>query len=63
ASKRENLTEDQKRENHINSEKKRRKVISTGFENLGLIVPPPNTGITSKSAVLESTVLFLQELM
>lgn len=63
AAKRENLTEDQKRENHINSEKKRRKVISTGFDNLGHIVPAVRGGNASKSAVLESTVLFLQELL
>ncbi|PSR93663.1 hypothetical protein BD289DRAFT_480975 [Coniella lustricola] len=63
AAKRENLTEDQKRENHINSEKKRRKVISVGFDNLGHIVPAANGGNTSKSAVLEATVAFIQELM
>lgn len=63
AVKRENLTEDQKRENHINSEKKRRKVIQTGFDNLGHLVPSLKGGNPSKSAMLESTVIFLQELL
>ncbi|TVY85938.1 hypothetical protein LAWI1_G008655, partial [Lachnellula willkommii] len=36
---RENLTEDQKRENHIKSEQKRRTLIREGFEDLGELVP------------------------
>ncbi|KUI67094.1 hypothetical protein VM1G_03232 [Cytospora mali] len=63
AVKRENLTEDQKRENHINSEKKRRKVIQVGFENLSHIVPDIKGGNPSKSAMLEATVAWLQDLL
>lgn len=63
ASKRENLTEDQKRENHINSEKKRRKVIQTGFDNLGILVPNLKGGNQSKSIMLDSTVAFIKELL
>lgn len=64
AVRRDNLTEVQKRENHINSEKKRRKVIQVGFENLGVIVPGLGLGGNlSKSAMLETTVAFLQELL
>lgn len=63
AVKRENLTEDQKRENHINSEKKRRKVIQVGFENLSYIVPDIKGGNPSKSAMLEATVAWLQDLL
>lgn len=36
---RENLTEEQKRENHIKSEQKRRTLIREGFEDLGELVP------------------------
>ena len=63
AAKRENLTEDQKRENHINSEKKRRKVIQTGFENLAVMVPAIKGGNPSKSAMLEAAVAWLEELL
>ncbi|KAG8160532.1 hypothetical protein KVR01_010068 [Diaporthe batatas] len=63
AAKRENLTEDQKRENHINSEKKRRKVIQTGFENLAVIVPAIKGSNPSKSAMLEAAVAWLEELL
>lgn len=62
-SKRENLTEDQKRENHINSEKKRRKVIQTGFDNLGILVPNLKGGNQSKSIMLDSTVAFIKDLL
>lgn len=63
AAKRENLTDNQKRENHINSEKKRRKVIQTGFENLAVMVPAIKGGNPSKSAMLEAAVAWLEELL
>lgn len=64
AVRRDNLTEEQKRSNHINSEKKRRKVIQVGFENLGVIVPGLTSGGNpSKSAMLETSVTFLQDLL
>ncbi|CZT17281.1 uncharacterized protein RCC_03115 [Ramularia collo-cygni] len=39
AKKRENLTEDQKRKNHIHSEKKRREIIQQGYADLNKLVP------------------------
>lgn len=60
---RENLTEDQKRENHIKSEQKRRTLIREGFEDLGELVPGLRGGGFSKSAVLIMTADWLEELM
>lgn len=39
AKKRENLSEDQKRKNHIYSEKKRREIIQQGYNDLNKLVP------------------------
>jgi hypothetical protein len=50
--KRDNLTEAQKRENHIHSEQKRRNLIRQGFEELCALVPELKAGGYSKSAVL-----------
>ncbi|QSZ32723.1 hypothetical protein DSL72_002302 [Monilinia vaccinii-corymbosi] len=60
---RENLTEDQKRENHIKSEQKRRTLIREGFEDLGELVPGLRGGGFSKSAILVMTADWLEELM
>lgn len=60
---RENLTEDQKRENHIKSEQKRRTLIREGFEDLGELVPGLRGGGFSKSAVLIMSAEWLEELM
>jgi hypothetical protein len=60
---RENLTEDQKRENHIKSEQKRRTLIREGFEDLGELVPGLRGGGFSKSAVLIMAADWLEELM
>lgn len=60
---RENLTEDQKRENHIKSEQKRRTLIREGFEDLGELVPGLRGGGFSKSAILIMTADWLEELM
>lgn len=49
---RENLTEDQKRENHIRSEQKRRTLIKEGFDDLNELVPALQGGGHSKSVVL-----------
>ncbi|KAI1189583.1 hypothetical protein F5B17DRAFT_187950 [Nemania serpens] len=49
---RENLTEEQKRENHIKSEQKRRGAIKEGFDDLTFIVPNLQNGGYSKSNVL-----------
>ncbi|ESZ90615.1 hypothetical protein SBOR_9003 [Sclerotinia borealis F-4128] len=60
---RENLTENQKRENHIKSEQKRRTLIREGFEDLGELVPGLRGGGFSKSAILVMTADWLEELM
>ena len=60
---RENLTEDQKRENHIKSEQKRRTLIREGFEDLGELVPGLRGGGFSKSAVLIMAADWLEELI
>ena len=60
---RENLTEDQKRENHIKSEQKRRTLIREGFEDLGELVPGLRGGGFSKSAVLIMAADWLEDLI
>lgn len=60
---RENLTEDQKRENHIKSEQKRRTLIREGFEDLGELVPGLHGGGFSKSAVLIMSADWLEDLI
>lgn len=60
---RENLTEDQKRENHIKSEQKRRTLIREGFDDLGELVPGLRGGGFSKSAVLVMAADWLEDLL
>jgi hypothetical protein len=60
---RENLTEEQKRENHIRSEQKRRTLIKEGFEDLCKLVPELHGGGYSKSAVLMQAADWLQDLL
>lgn len=60
---RENLTEEQKRENHIRSEQKRRSQIKEGFENLCLLVPSLDGNGFSKSAVLKVSGEWLEQLL
>jgi len=60
---RENLTDEQKRENHIKSEQKRRTLIKEGFDDLCIIVPGLKGGGFSKSAVLSQAAEFLEELL
>lgn len=60
---RENLTEDQKRENHIRSEQKRRTLIKEGFEDLNDLVPDLRGGGFSKSAVLIMAADWLEDLI
>lgn len=59
---RKNLTEDQKRENHIRSEQKRRNIIRDGYKNLNELVPNLKQGGFSKSATLTETVRELETL-
>lgn len=60
--KRDNLSEAQKRENHIHSEQKRRNLIRQGFEELCSMVPELNSGGYSKSAVLIHAANYLDDL-
>src|SRR5690606_19459267 len=61
--KRDQLTEAEKRANHIMSEQKRRNQIKHGFDKLTEIVPELRSGGYSKSAVLTHTALFVENLV
>ncbi|KAK2591207.1 hypothetical protein QQS21_011115 [Conoideocrella luteorostrata] len=60
---RENLSEEQKRENHIRSEQKRRTLIKEGFDDLGVLVPGLRGGGFSKSTTLTMAADWLDELL
>ncbi|KAF3911539.1 hypothetical protein ABW20_dc0109271 [Dactylellina cionopaga] len=60
--KRENLSEAQKRENHIQSEQKRRNLIREGFDDLCNLVPELRGGGYSKSAILIHAANFLEHI-
>jgi hypothetical protein len=60
---RENLTEEQKRSNHIMSEQKRRNLIKQGFDDLCELVPDLKGGGYSKSAVLLQSADWLENLL
>jgi len=60
---RENLSEEQKRENHIKSEQKRRTMIKEGFEDLAKVVPGLHNGGMSKSGMLQVAGKFLGDLL
>ncbi|KAJ6441962.1 bHLH family transcription factor [Purpureocillium lavendulum] len=60
---RENLSEEQKRENHIRSEQKRRTLIKEGFDDLGDLVPGLKGGGFSKSTTLAMAAEWLEELL
>jgi hypothetical protein len=60
---RENLTEAQKRNNHILSEQKRRNLIKRGFDDLHDLVPEIRNGGLSKSSVLMEAANFLEKLI
>ncbi|EFY87429.1 bHLH family transcription factor [Metarhizium acridum CQMa 102] len=60
---RENLSEEQKRENHIRSEQKRRTLIKEGFDDLGELVPGLKGGGFSKSTTLAMAAEWLDELL
>lgn len=59
---RENLSEEQKRSNHIQSEQKRRNLIKQGFEDLNKLVPELRSGGFSKSNMLVETAKFMKRL-
>ena len=60
---RENLTEEQKRTNHILSEQKRRNLIKQGFDDLCTLVPELNGGGFSKSTMLIQAADWLEDLL
>ncbi|OLN92114.1 hypothetical protein CCHL11_01521 [Colletotrichum chlorophyti] len=60
---RENLTEAQKRENHIKSEQKRRTLIKEGFDDLCEIVPGLKGGGFSKSTMLTMAAEWLEDML
>ncbi|KAG6308143.1 hypothetical protein E4U45_002143 [Claviceps purpurea] len=60
---RENLSEEQKRENHIRSEQKRRTLIKQGFDDLGVLVPGLRGGGFSKSTTLTMAADWLEQLL
>lgn len=60
---RENLTEEQKRTNHILSEQKRRNLIRQGFDDLCSLVPGLRGGGFSKSAMLTQAADWLEDLL
>ena len=60
---RENLTEEQKRANHILSEQKRRNLIKQGFEDLCSLVPELRNGGFSKSAILVQAAEWLEGIL
>ncbi|KAK8200530.1 uncharacterized protein BKA78DRAFT_238518, partial [Phyllosticta capitalensis] len=60
---RENLTEEQKRSNHILSEQKRRNLIKNGFTELNELVPGLKAGGFSKSAMLMEAAKFLETMI
>lgn len=60
---RENLSEEQKRTNHILSEQKRRNLIRQGFDDLCSLVPGLRGGGFSKSAMLTQAADWLEDLL
>jgi hypothetical protein len=60
---RENLTEEQKRENHIKSEQKRRTLIKQGFIDMEALVPGMKGGGFSKATMLTMATEWLETMM
>ncbi|KAI9665981.1 MAG: hypothetical protein M1821_003916 [Bathelium mastoideum] len=59
----ENLTEEQKRSNHIQSEQKRRNIIKDAYNDLNKLVPNLREGGFSKSQALVEAANFLEEIV
>ncbi len=60
---RQNLSEEAKRANHIQSEQKRRDLIKQGFGDLGEIIPELHGGSFSKSAILIQTADWIEDMV
>ncbi|KAF2808261.1 uncharacterized protein BDZ99DRAFT_358172, partial [Mytilinidion resinicola] len=54
------LTEQEKKNNHIASEQKRRQAIRDGFDRLASIVPGMEGQGRSEAVVLEATIKFMR---
>ncbi|EME82836.1 uncharacterized protein MYCFIDRAFT_182649 [Pseudocercospora fijiensis CIRAD86] len=55
------LSDQQKKDNHITSEKKRREAIRAGFDKLSTLVPGMEGQARSEAIVLGATVQFMQD--
>lgn len=55
------LSEKQKKDNHISSEKKRREAIRAGFDKLSTLVPGMEGQARSEAIVLGATVNYMQD--
>lgn len=55
------LSDQQKKKNHIESEKKRREAIRAGFERLAKIIPECEGQARSEAVVLQRTVGYLRD--
>jgi hypothetical protein len=60
---RENLSDEQKRANHIKSEQKRRNYIKEGYDGIQAVVPALAGGGFSKAAMLTMTADFVEDLL
>ncbi|KAF4550253.1 Hypothetical protein D9617_18g034440 [Elsinoe fawcettii] len=63
AAKRAKLSDAQRKENHIQSEKRRRAEMKKGYDQLDKLVPSLKAGTLSKAQVLQHTVVFLESLL
>lgn len=61
--KRQKLSEAQRKANHIQSEKRRRAEMKQGYDQLDKLVPSLKSGGLSKAQVLQQTVVFLDALV
>ncbi|KAG8627626.1 hypothetical protein KVT40_005109 [Elsinoe batatas] len=63
AAKRAKLSDAQRKENHIQSEKRRRAEMKKGYDQLDRLVPSLKAGTLSKAQVLQHTVVFLEAVL
>lgn len=60
---RQNLTDEQRKQNHIHSEQRRRDAIKDSFDTLQNIVPGLGSGAPSKATQVDQAVAWLEELL
>lgn len=63
SAKRAKLSDAQRKENHIQSEKRRRQEMKKGYDGLDRLVPSLKAGTLSKAQVLQHTVVYLEALL